>query len=341
MLSTIAVRPEIRNTFAEKSGNTNRLRAYAPRHYDLDAFIPESHQRDGYLAMQKSMNPLTRTSVASMKTIASHMGVSVRAAQRRVRAYEELGVVRTERRRSGCRSNLTSVYTFPVLDENFLRSRRQGDGVVDATVKPRKILEQTTTSTPPTPLRGEVCDTRSAPIATEPQRPTPDPEAHKALVQARELRTQRKAERRQRRYAGAQERRSRRCEQPSPVQAAVRHVMTVLRFCPALVGTRLAVQTSLVRWMEERRVGPERAANGLIAAWKDYEGLRLEYACGELTWFGQCRWLNPSPSELRELRRMSEASIGSYVAPQRVDLEGLRERTNRLLGDFDFNLDTE
>lgn len=350
MSYNITTSPRFRKSFAKNSSNTSRLRPrrYAPRHEDLSDYMPAKVQIT-YLAFRATMNPATRTSIAGMKDIALKTGRDVKTVRIHAQFLNESGVMPSEKRSkftlTGKKVNLTKRYYFPQLDEDFLASKREGGTPKTGRGSTLADLKQTTTNTlPPTPLRGEVCDAQPEPIQTEPQRPTPDPEVHRALVQARELRTQRKAERRQQRYAGAKERRrSRRCEELSPVQAAVRHVMTVLRFCPALWATREAVRTSVTRWMEERRVGPERAANGLIAAWKDHESLRglVDYWAAELTWFGQCRWLYPSASELDSLSRMSSASVGTYVAPQRVDLEGLREKMRALIGDFDSNVDTE
>jgi hypothetical protein len=190
---------------------------------------------------------------------------------------------------------------------------------------------------PPTPLAGGG-EAIAEVVRIEPERPTPDAEVHAALQAARELRTQRKAERRQRRYAGARERRVRRCEEPTPVKRAVTTIMAVLRVCPSLWGTRRAIQTSVERLMEVEKVPAERTPGMLMGAWKDYcEWTRSsEYACGLMTWFGQCRWQDGGlPKDvLRAMKRAQDASVGRYEPPNQpriIDLKAVREKM-KLLG---------
>jgi hypothetical protein len=248
---------------------------------------------------------------------------------------KKLGVVEVEYRKYALLSNHTSRYTFPVLDEEFLRRRRvSGGGDTNVRVKPLLKREKQTTTTTPLPPKGgsevEVVE------RVEPQRPQPSADLHRALQEAREFRAQRKAGRRAERHESAREsKRSRR--EPSPVQKAVRHVMAILRVCPGLWATRSAIQASVERWMQERKVSADAAASALIARWKDYALLSraLEYPCGMRTWFGECRWGETSPSMVRSLRRRSGASVGSYRPPKAIDVVALREKMKALLGDFD------
>lgn len=328
-----------RKSLNQKSfGSAKRSRRYAIRYEDLGEYIPQSYLCDAYLIFLAMANPYTRTSVASMEMIAAKWGVKVRAAQDRMNRFEALGVIKRDNRKNGCRSNLTNLYTFPVLDEKFLRPGLRGDGAVDCTVKQSINLKQTKTKTPPTPRWGVEVPTVSD-VILEPQRPSVDPEVHDALAQARELRALRKAERRQKRYErGRKERSARRSAKQTPVQQAVRHIMVVLRVCPGLWGTRSAIQSSVERWMKEYGQSAEHAANGLIARWKDYDRWRnyLEYPCGMMTWFGTWRWLEKIDRYvLRRMNQATEASIGSYIPKPHVDAEKLREKMSSLLGGFD------
>ena len=316
---------------------------FTKRVHGLDLFIPKAHLRDSYLMMQETMSLQNRTSFSGVSEFAERGSRDVRTIQRHLAALVGLGVVVRTFRKASRGSNHTSRYTFPILNEDFLLQRYlPGGGDTNVTVKPLPEEKHTTTTTPLPPKGGGEVHSLAV-DRTEPQRPVPSAEVHEALQQARELRAQRKTERRSRRHERARESKHSRPE-PSPVQQAVRHVMVVLRVCPGLWATRSAIQTSVERWMVERQVCAEAAANALIARWKDYELLsrRLEYPCGMLLWFGGCRWLTVAPSTVRELYRQSEASVGAYrPPPPSVKMDDLREKLRVMLEGVDLEGDEE
>jgi hypothetical protein len=107
--------------------------------------------------------------------------------------------------------------------------------------------------------------------------------------------------------------------------------MQILGLSPALTATRAAIAHSIARYTADTGAAIERAANALIARWKDYEQAArgLAYPCGLLTWFGECRWKRPAPSP-RHGR--PDASIGMERAPApALDLEALQAKTRALI----------
>jgi hypothetical protein len=147
--------------------------------------------------------------------------------------------------------------------------------------------------------------------------PVPDPQVHEALVQAREFRQQRKAERRQRRHSEA--RAARDSKPKTRMGRAVAHVMRCCGVCPSMWGTRLAVQTSIEKWLQLNPGGEiERAVCKLIAAWKGYSASShlLEYPCGIKTYFAECRWIEGvTRYDARSLRRRAEVLVGMADDP--------------------------
>lgn len=175
----------------------------------------------------------------------------------------------------------------------------------------------------------------------EPQRPKPDPETHEALRAARELRAQRRAERRAsrpQRRSYREARKSVRAAQEGPltVRGAVAYIMRSCGFSPALHATRLAVQTSVEKWVrDDWHGGIDAAAVRITKFWKDYQyrSRLLDYPCGALTWFGECRWAEDWPKhEQRSLEAAVEASVG--CVPYCTDLAHAKKRLAALREQF-------
>lgn len=113
----------------------------------LEQFIPSAALRETYMVIRTWMNLKTRTCFPGLHDIAEKAGVSVRTIQRHIKALHMSGVLIVRERRIGHRSNLTHFYTFPLLNEDFLRSRVSGGGCQNVTViQVLKIKEQTTTA---------------------------------------------------------------------------------------------------------------------------------------------------------------------------------------------------
>jgi hypothetical protein len=92
------------------------------------------------------MNEKTRTCWPGVAEIARRAGSDPATIRRHLRKLEALKVIVTTQRRKSCRSNLTSVYFFPLLNEEFLRSNLRGGYRQNARViQIPEIKEQTTT----------------------------------------------------------------------------------------------------------------------------------------------------------------------------------------------------
>lgn len=154
---------------------------FVKRQSDLEMFIASPVLRDAYLTLMRWMNRETRTCFPEHRRVAEAMKCSIRTLQRRLRALEALGVIITKHRKKSCRSNLSNFYTFPLLNDDFLRDRCQEVGVKSVMVKRDiEIKEQTTTgAVAPKPIHNWKPD---------PPRPKPDPEILASIERGRELR---------------------------------------------------------------------------------------------------------------------------------------------------------
>lgn len=287
-----------------------------------------------YDLLRSMCHPQTRLCFPAYSQIAKERGITRRTAIRHVAAIGKVGLLQKECRPAGYRSHRSNAFRLPDPTPDFLATLLSLPSDTKVTVKLLPERKNKQPLLPPTPLPG-------GGACVAPSHPVPSAEVHQALQQARAFRAQRKAERRQRRYSAAREARRSRGE-ATPVQRAVRHAMAALGVSPGLWSTRLALQTSVERWMREYGVGPEAAVNGLVGRWKDYHhGVRwrLEYPCGMLTWFGECRWLGSLPKQVeRELQREAQARIGMPDEPAptvRIDLAALQAKITTLLESWD------
>ena len=96
---------------------------FTKRILGLSRFIPKAHLRDTYLVMQETMCFKTRTCFPSIPDLAERRGVDVRTLQKHINALELLGVTVRTLRKSSRSSNYTSMFTFPLLNEEFLMNR--------------------------------------------------------------------------------------------------------------------------------------------------------------------------------------------------------------------------
>jgi hypothetical protein len=136
-----------------------------------------------YLDLLALMNYQTRTCFPSVSDLADRGGVDVTTIRRRLRYLEALGVITTTFRKYAYRSNHTSVYTLPVLDDDFFLSHPMPVGPCkNARVKQLpEIKKQTTTSR--AVARREKFSNR-----VSPPRPVPDAEVIASEQRGRELR---------------------------------------------------------------------------------------------------------------------------------------------------------
>ena len=147
---------------------------FTKRIVGLARFIPKDYLRDTYLTMLETMSLETRTSFAYVVALAERRGVSVRTLQRHCAELVALSVVVVTERRYGMRSNHSNRYTFPLLNEEFLRCRGVSPrGVKRVTVKPLpEIKKHTTTPRAPEARRGINHTWTPDPERPQPQRPT-------------------------------------------------------------------------------------------------------------------------------------------------------------------------
>lgn len=145
-------RHELQNNFDKFSPRPYNLEGrFTKRIHGLQRFIPKAHLRDTYLAMQETMSLQTRVSFTAIRVLADRRGVEMRTLRRHLAELARLGVVQVTRRKYACRSNHTNRYTFPLLNEDFLRvNLLSRGGGVRVRVKPLPEMEKQTT-TPPTP----------------------------------------------------------------------------------------------------------------------------------------------------------------------------------------------
>lgn len=92
---------------------------FVRRKIDLHRYIPDPKLRETYTVIQSFMDLATRTCYPGVKEIAKRLGRSARTVQRHQDELEALRVLQIERRKSSCRANHTSRYTFPLLDDSF------------------------------------------------------------------------------------------------------------------------------------------------------------------------------------------------------------------------------
>ena len=164
----------------------------------------------------------------------------------------------------------------------------------------------------------------------EPQKPKPSHDVHEALRVAREQREQRRTERRAARPPRRSYREARRHVREARggdpmVAAAVTYIMRSIGLSPALRASRQAIQNSVERWISDYGGAANVAAVKLTGLWKDYQAMSrlLDYPCGVVTWFGECRWVKGVENhEVRSLQRRLEASVGGR--PPGVDLAEAR-----------------
>lgn len=112
----------------------------------LERFIPLAGPRETYMVIRTWMHPQSRTCVPGIEDIAERAGVSPRTIQRHARYLKRIGVLIVRERRIGHRSHATHVYTFPLLNEDFLRSRVSPVGCQIVTVKQVPEIKQHTTT---------------------------------------------------------------------------------------------------------------------------------------------------------------------------------------------------
>lgn len=156
----------------------------------LERFIRKSYLRETYLVLQTWMNEKTRTCWPGVEEVAERSGVHRDTIRKHLRSLEGLGVIVTTMRRKSCHSNLTSVYFFPLLNEDFLLQRARGASPQNAGVKQiPEIKEQTTTAR----------ETRAAGSRTwKPDRETLQPRPAGRLTHAQMWRMKCEAERERR-----------------------------------------------------------------------------------------------------------------------------------------------
>lgn len=119
------------------------------------------------------------------------------------------------------------------------------------------------------------------------------------------------------------------------VAAAVTYIMRSIGLSPALRASRQAIQNSVERWISDYGGAADVAAVKLTGLWKDYQAMSrlLDYPCGVVTWFGECRWVKGAGNhEVRSLQRRLEASVGSR--PPGVDLAGAKAKLAALREQF-------
>ena len=102
------------------------------------------------------------------------------------------------------------------------------------------------------------------------------------------------------------------------------------------VMLRLALQTSVERYMRDYSHPAETAANRLIAQWRSYEidsqRFRFEYPCGIVTFFRECRWAKVPPHERRAVELKLNMLAGAHITPQPINLALLKAKMASLLG---------
>jgi hypothetical protein len=296
---------------------------YSKRYLILVRLLPSAADRERYHQLTERLTP-ERMSFESNADMAERLGCSVSTIQNLKRKLQKAGLAEVTLRPTGKASNLTNASYFPVIDKSFLAAR----GIVRVGTKSCRVKQdldlKNKSNTPLPPKGGGVV------VHPEPERiasPTPTPEVHEALRQAREFRAQRKAERRATRRPRVSYRAARKQIREAhggsfDERAAVAYVMQVLGVSTALWRSRMAIQTSVQRWVgtihEPERY--HRAAIALAGHWKEYLERRplLHYPCSLLTFFGECRWAEDIPMhEKRSIRARLKASEGTYQQVER------------------------
>lgn len=127
-------RPALQKKIGKTTGNPNNEGRFTRRILGLERFIPKAYLRETYLVIRTWMNEKTRTCWPGVEEIAERAGVDPSTIRRHLRQLEKLGVIETTYRKKSCRSNLTSVYFFPLLNEDFVRQKLRGGGAQNARV---------------------------------------------------------------------------------------------------------------------------------------------------------------------------------------------------------------
>ena len=166
---------------------------FTQRIVGLGRYIPNAHLRDTYLVMKERMSLEARTSFSSVRELAALRGVDMRTIRRHLSALAKLGVILVTRRKYACHSNYTNRYTFPLLNEDFLRTRLvSGGGDTNVRVKPLlEIKEQATTAAAGAAAKIHIPRTWKP----DPERPKPSLEAELSRRRGREMRMQSRQER--------------------------------------------------------------------------------------------------------------------------------------------------
>jgi hypothetical protein len=136
-----------------------------------------------YLDLMELMNLQTRTCFPSVPRLAEMDGVDVTTIRRRLRRLEAKGVVVTTLRKYAYRSNHTSIYFLPILDDDFFLSHPMPVvGGKNAPVKQLPKIEKQTKTSRAIARRERFSERVS------PQRPVPDAEVYASEQRGRELR---------------------------------------------------------------------------------------------------------------------------------------------------------
>jgi hypothetical protein len=258
--------------------------------------------------------------------LAEELGCESDTARKLIYGLRNLGDIDYKPRKISSSKNHPNRYTFPRL-AGFREP--VAEAKIDHQI-PRvlKALKTKTTPLPPTADAagdGEL----SIPETKEPEKPQPSAEVHEALAEARRFRQERNRQRRMRRYEQNRERWVNRRQKPQTLQGeAARHILGLLGIPLSMTATREAVERSAGEWMRQKDCGVVAAVNGLMRAWRDYETTcwdwRIEYPCGMLTWFGECRWQKKYEHEWREIFGRQDAVTGFWWnKPRPVDTEAV------------------
>jgi hypothetical protein len=129
------------------------------------------------------MNHKTRTCFPSVPRLAEMGGVDETTIRRRLRGLEAIAVTITTFRKYACRSNHTSVYLLPVLDDDFFLSHPLPVG--GGKNAPVKQLPETEKQ-PTTPRA--LARRKQFSAKLEPQKPVTDPEVYASEQRGQELR---------------------------------------------------------------------------------------------------------------------------------------------------------
>ena len=345
MSYTIATPASFRNTFDQKSLVNTKRPQRSPVGYLFNPTPKGIHRElksSGEAQLFTVLIELRAKGIHAPATglLASEMNLGVRQTLRLARGLEDKGKVRRRRR-----YNASSVYELIGL--------RGEVSVINVTLKKQELTTSTLkTTTPREVSRSEVTITEPEPKT--PPAPSPAQVAWEAArakrreqdhrdhlrkkseyeARGREWRRSRQAAKRQARHAKAKAAprlagRSKRHQKSTvTIYQAALHVMAVQGVSESLWQTRRAIEHSLVRWMETYGVPVERAVNALVAKWREYVCLPLEYPSGMMTWFGECRWLTGlTRAEESHMQLRANMAVGSHRrASCRIDLDKLRER---------------